>query len=512
VPAVRTITGTVTGSPTGTLYIIIERPASSITNPIDEISPVTLSGSSGQATLTPKAPDQLGTGTFTANINVRACLNDSTCATGQLRGSPQTLNVTYTIGSSVQGDSVMPHVIPTGESGTVVIRATSLRSVTDVRFGTTPATAVTVVSDTEVHADYPALAAGTYAVSLNSGAVAFNGSIEAVDAAPYAMNTLALPETPSLLSFLRYDAQRRALLVGGFFFPSQSSSTNKLWRYTFNNGTWSVATIAIAGLRDAVLSADGTRILALADTGVVELTPDGLTTQRTVAPPAEVSSRGHVLSQIAVANDGHAIITSRSESISSIGPIYYYAISAGTFAPATRKISGIPMLVGSADGWRVFLTQSNTSPPPPILDYIASVGVLAPTFPISAQPVATSRAAQRFVAYEPGAAKVFASDYLNSKGEAGPLGTIPIAQGLAIRRIIVNPAGKRAFVLRSDDTLHSYALDQQPVNDQYPEVGTGIPITPPAPAGAALQTAVTPDGGTLFFAGTGGVLIVPALP
>jgi hypothetical protein len=511
-PAVRTITGTVTGSPTGTLFIVIEQPPPSITNPIGNLSTVTVSGGSGQATLTPKAPDQLGAGAFTATITIRACLNDSTCATGQLRGSPQTLNITYAIGSSVRGDSVMPHAVPASESGTVVIRAQSLRSVTDVRFGTIPASAVTVVSETEVHADYPALPAGTYAVSLNSGALPFNGSIEAVAAATYATETLALPERPSLLSFLRYDAERRALLVGGFYFPSQSSSTNKLWRYTLNNGVWSAASIPIAGLRDAVLSSDGTQILALTNAGVVELTPDGLTILRTVAPPAEVTARGFVLSQIAVANDGQAIITSRSETISSIGPIYYYAISTGTFAPATPEIGGIPALAASADGSRVFLTQSAISPPQRILDYIASVGVLAATYPLGAQPVATGDSADRFIAYNSSAAAVLANDYLNQNGDVGSLGAIPAAQGQGIRKIIVNPAETRAFVLRSDNTLHSYALDQDPVNGQYPEVGAGITVTPPAPPGHVLQTAVTPDGRTLFFAGIDGVLIVPALP
>ena len=71
-PAVRTITGTVTGSATGTLFIIIEKPPSSVTNPIGDLSGVTISGNSGRATLTPKAPDQIGTGTFTAAITIRA--------------------------------------------------------------------------------------------------------------------------------------------------------------------------------------------------------------------------------------------------------------------------------------------------------------------------------------------------------------------------------------------------------------------------------------------------------
>jgi hypothetical protein len=82
-----------------------------------------------------------------------------------------------------------------------------------VKFGTTEATNITVVSDTEVHASYPPLAEGTYTLSLNSGAAAFTGSMVARSSVTYPTETVALPETPAQVSFLRYDADRRALLV-----------------------------------------------------------------------------------------------------------------------------------------------------------------------------------------------------------------------------------------------------------------------------------------------------------
>ncbi len=60
-------------------------------------SVVITSSTTGQATVFPVSPASLGIGTFASTITVRACLNDQTCATGQLSGSPQTITVSYTV-------------------------------------------------------------------------------------------------------------------------------------------------------------------------------------------------------------------------------------------------------------------------------------------------------------------------------------------------------------------------------------------------------------------------------
>jgi hypothetical protein len=88
-PAPATVVGTITGSGTlsGTLYITIVEP-SGPSSPIDSVSNVTISGNSGTASITPKSPDMIGVGTATGTIAVHACMNDPTCATGELAGSP----------------------------------------------------------------------------------------------------------------------------------------------------------------------------------------------------------------------------------------------------------------------------------------------------------------------------------------------------------------------------------------------------------------------------------------
>jgi len=90
------VIATISGSGSGTLYILI-RPSG---NPaVVTVSDVVINpqSSSGTATVSAVLPSNLGIGTFTGTITVTACLNDPTCATGQIAGSPQVINATYTI-------------------------------------------------------------------------------------------------------------------------------------------------------------------------------------------------------------------------------------------------------------------------------------------------------------------------------------------------------------------------------------------------------------------------------
>jgi hypothetical protein len=92
-PAPLTVTGTVTGiSSGGTLYITIVGTG----NAIASISPVTISNNTGRATVSAPAPGA-NIGTSNGTITVTACLNDPTCKTGNLSGSPQTISVTYEV-------------------------------------------------------------------------------------------------------------------------------------------------------------------------------------------------------------------------------------------------------------------------------------------------------------------------------------------------------------------------------------------------------------------------------
>jgi hypothetical protein len=78
-----------------------------------------------------------------------------------------------------------------------------------------------------------------------------------------------------------------------------------------------------------------------------------------------------------------------------------------------------------------------------------------------------------------------------------------------IRLVEVNPQGTRAYVLRGDNRLHTYALDQPTVNGAFVEVGSPVTITPPTAQALELIATMTPDGRTLFIGGNRGVLVIP---
>lgn len=93
-PPSQTITATVTGVASGTLYIKIVSTGPAVAS----ITNITVTGTTmGQGTVNPASAATLGPGTYTSTITVYACTTDPNCSSGQLAGSPQTVNVTYTI-------------------------------------------------------------------------------------------------------------------------------------------------------------------------------------------------------------------------------------------------------------------------------------------------------------------------------------------------------------------------------------------------------------------------------
>lgn len=95
--ASQTITASITRSNeiSGTLYIVatVQGPA------VSNVGNITITSSStGSATIIPASSRTLGAGTHTSTISISACVNSPTCATGRLNGSPQTINVSYTVG------------------------------------------------------------------------------------------------------------------------------------------------------------------------------------------------------------------------------------------------------------------------------------------------------------------------------------------------------------------------------------------------------------------------------
>lgn len=503
-PAEQVITATYNGTVSGNVRIVALSDGIPAPQPIESMTRFNGDNTPGQAIVRPISPDLLGPGTHTETVTVRACVDGGTvCATNQLPGNPQTFTVTYVIGAApVPPAVVMPRLAVAGTPGRVIVRGPSLGATTTVHFGPHAATNVSVMSDTEVHASYPALGSGTYAVALNSGAIPFSGSILAMPPTNYSNDSVDLPAGSWGLTFLRYDAERGALLVGAYD-SGPGTIPSRLWRFTHDGADWNVTdTVEMDGVQGAAVSPDGSRILATAYAGVVELSAQDLTVLRTTPRPTEPPIP--VFGNIAVANNGLALI--------GAGALYYFSMADRTL---TRSGDGRGVL-GTMDGSLVLGGGPGVTSGQEMFNYDAS-STLRSYYRIATDPpvpIMAMRHGDRMV-IDPGSG--FPSDLVvySAQGDT-PLGVLPGAQtiheaSLSIRLAEVNPQGTRAYALREDNTLHTFALDRPTVGGAFPEIGTPRTLVLPTLNSYRLIATMTPDGRTLFIGGNRGVLVIPTL-
>jgi hypothetical protein len=461
----------------------------------------------------PVAPAALGAGTFTGTATLRVCLGDSTCSGGDFPGSPRTINITYVVDPVASGtldkpaDVVLPRAQVANRAGSVVIRGQSLSGVTSVRFGNASATRVTVVSDTEVRAQVPALSAGNYAVALNNGAVAFTGSLQVVAPITTTAQVLSYQDTvANRVTAAVYDDARQALLV---VLAGSLPVNNKVLRFVRGSaGEWTSTAFSVPNLNDLVLANDGSRYLGVTDTAVVELSLDTLAVQRTVAAPAGLSSVS--LQRLALGNDGRAVITTTNDRFLSAALLY--STLNGSFAPLNnagqlQAGSEPSSLVSTDDGARIFITQSVTGGA--VLDYDSSNSVVSER-PVSLmqvddQPLAVDQNVTRVLAYDglPNTAQVH-------DGSFAPLSTLSTDEPgvFSADAVVINRAGTRAIALRDNGNFHFFDLTAAPASNGN-AVQSDAPLTLNFDGGDVIQTAISADGGVAFFAGQNGVAVVP---
>ena len=411
--------------------------------------------------------------------------------------------------------SVNPYVATSGTSLGVILRGTGFSNpgATSVDFAGTAGTNATVVSDTELRVTHPSLTAGSYRVSIpnnlgNPGIVRSTANLVVGDAPVYAAATIAYPAIPAgsdarVIKQLIYDAERKALLVmiqytsGGF-----SATSREIHRYAFNGSSWSttptVIPIAFA-FGDMAATLDGKTLLVTNTNAIQEYD------MATLMPGASTSvALGSVLSpfldQLAVANDGNALVTSGIFG-SGFTPTFAFSVANRTFTPKDSLFHADAG--GSADGSLLVLSENGLSPPPAQFAYNASTSTLSPTvlnanlsFP------ALDRSATRILL---GGFSVYDSGFQLLGGIGG---SSPQSQALS-------PDGKRAYAADRisggvfvPTRLRTFDLTAPLVAGQFPEI-IGSPTSLPSDTGTAVMT-VSPDGGTVFIAGTDSIVVVPA--
>jgi hypothetical protein len=454
----------------------------------------TVNGRTARVTVAPVSPSRLGAGRYSGSLAItgNACA-DSTCSR-LVAGNTQSVDVTYQVSPTVE--FVAPYVGTTNIAATAVIRGFGFGqfAVQSVLFGTAAATEFTVVSDTEIRATYPALAAGRYSVTLgiptHQGTVPTRGTLVVVDPIPFVARTLAYPLAPSLVRTLIFDAERSALLV------LTDAGGGTILRYPYSGGAWGApSSVAVENVQDMALSTNGQQLLVLSPTSLIPVNP--LTLELGTAVPAPSLDPSVFFKNIVVENAGIALITS-GIGASALTPLYLYDVRSGTLSRTGSGANNATPAM-AADGSRAFFVQGDPSltTDSSVLAYTASTGVFEATaIGINQNAIAPvlDRSATRLVL----------NGFRVYDGTLNLLGTLPAAT----QAVTLRPNGTRAYTYDSTGgTVLTFDVTAD-VDDA--EIAPLLPGQTLAGApGDSVRATVTTEGNTLFFAGATQIVVQP---
>jgi hypothetical protein len=452
----------------------------------------TVSGNTAQIAIKPAAPSTLGGGIFTTTIAATGYFcADSACSRLEA-GASQTMQVSYQVSPVVS--RVAPSVAIAGVADQVVIRGQGFSGYATgtVKFGDVAATSVTAISDTELHANYPALAAGTYPVTVeiaaHQGAVPSSASLLAVDPVTFAVQAVAWPDTVTTVRNVIYDMRHGALWV------ATDANGGELLRYSYNAGTLGAPSVLpIASLRDFALNTDASQLLAISTTQLIPVDPVALTVGTAIDAPT--LAEGATLNHIVYGNADRATITAAQGAAATA--LYDYNATTNTLSKLSGTlINGTP---GASGNGAIFVfTQGDPSltTAPPVFVGDSSTGAFNPTSIVlnqNAVPPTLDRNVTRLI--------------LAGQNVYDPtfklLGTLPNTTAA----IAISPDGKRAYTYDGTaGTVLVFDISATNNGGVYPQ---STAVTLPGSPGSNVRMTISLDGKTLFIAGSTQLIVQP---
>lgn len=449
-------------------------------------SPISGSGLPQSITLNAAA---MPAGSYTANIEFN------------VDGITKTVPVSLVV-KAAQVTFVAPYIATESVAADVVIRGYGFSGLASpqVTFGGTPASSATVVSDTEIHASYPALAAGSYSVVVQDGSsLPTSATLVVVPVPSYTYSAISRPTGGSSVSSDRviYDAERQSIYVGNIdLIVSSSTYIDRVERYYFSGGNW------VAGspvdfpyphnLNSRIaLTPDGSTLLKSENAAIRHLDP---TTLSVTASTSTGTAFGNVatLNIMTMSNDGFAIgdafpqmqdtVYYRYDFVDKI--FYPLGLPSGFTASGNRK------LVASADGSRI-LAPAFTYTSEPYFYYDASS--------ISFVETALSTLRTDAVTMDRGGVKSALSDWATVTvydANFNSLGTLTKPTAM-----VMSPDGTALYTYtNSDKGLHKYDLTSPDGLGGFTQTSSTTITDLPGDNGNAAMI-ISPDGGSLFQIG-----------
>jgi hypothetical protein len=396
---------------------------------------------------------------------------------------------------------VGPYVVPAGAGGNVIIRGRGFSALNSdslsVQFNSTSALTAAVVSDTEIRATYPPLAAGSYSISVSSGATSIPSrtalKLVVIDPPAFPFTSIARPASAGWPENLIYDAERQALLF-------TDPTNNRILRYALSDGG-STASDTGSPVGSIALSPDGTELIrAVPPRQLIRLNPVTLAVLSSVdILPSLRSDRAPAL---AFGNDGGAI----TSAAGSDGTLYRYDMLTQAFTPISSQGDLIPRpIFASADGGTLVLPYPySTAFARPAYTYSASTGALTARWVTSSWftfvGMNVNRNASRIILADTSREQTAVYDR-----EFKFLGTLPSpGSGVAVP-FVLSPDGDFAYAYYSPEgRVRKFNISAP---GAITEVGSGSVVMPAKTA--MSQMTISPDGGTLFLVGTTSVVITP---
>jgi hypothetical protein len=453
----------------------------------------TLNGRMATITVQPAAPSSIGPGPFVGAVAVTGyTCADATC-TKLAAGDTSTVAVNYQVSPVV--DLVTPYVATAGVPDVVALRGLGFRAFNTqtVRFGDTAATAIAInTTGTEVRATYPALPAGTYTVRVEAtdhqGPIPSTATLVVVDPIGSPPTILQYPTSATVLRNLIYDAERRALFV------VTDAAGGSIVRYTYAGGAWGAPVEVAGGFRDVALSIDGTMLYAITSTTLVPIDPVTLALGTAITAPSLATNA--YLKNIVVGNDNVGLITTGIDASTATASYLYTPRTAALILGGTLINNGTPTMSGL--GANAYIIQG---------DPTLTADVIVYKYATASNALGTSVISLRQNTVAPVYARNENRVVLNGQrvydANDALLGTLP-ASTVAVA---LKPDGTRAYAF---DTTAGGILtyDISVDRDEAAYVALG-PVTPLTDPGNVPRMIISPDGGTLFLAGNGRVVVVP---
>ena len=445
--------------------------------------------------------------TVTLNVNSAALPAGFYNATATFTAGSLTTSVAVTLTvSNPSVDFVSPYVVPAGVPADVIIRGHGFAGLVSnnlsVQFGSTTATA-SVVSDTEIHATVPAsLTAGSYAISVGDGVTAIPSrsalKLVAIDPPAFAGTSITRSINAFSPSNLTYDAERKVLFL-------VDRQNNVIERYAFVSGTtWSATQASVGpgapgGNPSIALSPDGTELIKTGPgTNLYRIDPASATLGLLSTVDAMPSLGSGNLNMVVFTNDGGAI---GNAAVSNGISLYRYDMLTQTFTAVSSQFQMLNRQLFSSGNGDTVVMPSVDSSNSQLFTYDASDGTLAPrtAHTCSFDLAAVNRDATRFIIV--GEAPCALAGTRVYDASFNPLGTLPRAP------FVLSPDGAFAYAV-SGGSVRKFDLNAPTSGGSFTEVGSAAVTL--SPGGGLNEMTISPDGGTLFLAGSKDVIIMPA--